>query len=212
MLVIKDKISKQEISTMSHVIFDGEITVIDNDAQLEEAINDLRQHSILGIDSETRPSFRKGNIHKVALLQVSTDDHCYLFRLNKLGLASPIIALLEDENVMKVGLSLKDDFLSLRRRTQVDPKNCLDLQNVVKNFGVKDLSLQKIYANFFGKKISKSQRLSNWEADELAESQKRYASTDAWTCLKIYELLEKLKESGDYQLQIMEQPETEVKE
>jgi ribonuclease D len=212
MIIIKDKISKQEIAAMPHVLFNGKIITIDTLEQVDDAVNDLRQHPLLGIDSETRPTFRKGEMNKVALLQISTDDDCYLFRLNKIGIPSAIVSLLEDEKIMKIGLSLKDDLLSLNRRQILHPQNWMDLQNVVKFFGIKDQSLQKIYANLFGQKISKGQRLTNWEAVDLSEGQKRYACTDAWTCLKIYRFLQQLKETNGYQVQKVIEESTETKE
>ena len=199
MKVIKDKVTKQEISTMPKVLFAGEISVIDSEEEVKSAVEDLKKHNRIGIDSETRPNFRRGVMHKVALLQVSTYDHCYLFRLNKIGMPDDLIRLLESDSIMKIGLSLKDDLRALRKRVGLKPNNWIDLQDIVKQFGIKDLSLQKIYANLFGKKISKNQRLTNWEADELTESQQKYACTDAWSCLEIYDLLKEMERTGDYE-------------
>lgn len=201
MMVIKDKVTKQEISTMPKVLFAGEISVIDSEEEVKSAVEDLKKHDRIGIDSETRPNFRRGVMHKVALLQVSTYDHCYLFRLNKIGMPDDLIGLLESESIIKVGLSLKDDLRALRKRVALKPKNWIDLQDIVKQFGIKDLSLQKIYANLFGKKISKNQRLTNWEAGELTDSQQKYACTDAWSCLKIYDLLKEMERTGDYEVE-----------
>ena len=201
MKVIKDKVTKQEISTMPKVLFAGEISVIDSEEEVKSAVEDLKKHNRIGIDSETRPNFRRGVMHKVALLQVSTYDHCYLFRLNKIGMPDDLIRLLESDSIMKIGLSLKDDLRALRKRVGLKPNNWIDLQDIVKQFGIKDLSLQKIYANLFGKKISKNQRLTNWEADELTESQQKYACTDAWSCLEIYDLLKEMERTGDYEVE-----------
>ena len=201
MKVIKDKVTKQEISTMPKVLFAGEISVIDSEEEVKSAVEDLKKNNRIGIDSETRPNFRRGVMHKVALLQVSTYDHCYLFRLNKIGMPDDLIRLLESDSIMKIGLSLKDDLRALRKRVGLKPNNWIDLQDIVKQFGIKDLSLQKIYANLFGKKISKNQRLTNWEADELTESQQKYACTDAWSCLEIYDLLKEMERTGDYEVE-----------
>ena len=111
-----------------------------------------------------------------------------------------VIRLLEDVKVPKIGLSLRDDILSLHRRADFVPGNFIDLQKHVCELGVEDLSLQKLYANFFHEKISKTVRLSNWESDVLSESQKLYAATDAWACINIYEELLRLEETGDYKL------------
>ena len=103
----------------------------------------------VGFDTETRPSFKKGQRYKVSLMQVSTDDTCFLFRLNKIGIPDSIERLLRSESTLKIGLSLRDDFGAIRKRTNIEPVNFLDLQNYVGRFGIEDASLQKIYAILF---------------------------------------------------------------
>lgn len=199
-MVIKKTIKKESIKDMPKVVFPGQIHVVKNPVDAENAVNFLKKYPLLGIDSETRPSFTKGQLYKVALLQVSTEQDCFLFRLNLTGLTLPIISLLENPQVTKIGLSLKDDFMMLHKRAPFEQQACIELQEYVRMFGIQDKSLQKIYGIIFGEKISKSQRLSNWEADNLTESQKQYAATDAWACLNIYNRLQELKNSGDYEL------------
>ena len=206
MIVIKNKISKEEINKMPKVEYQGQSFVIDTPQQADNAVKYLSQFPLLGIDSETRPSFKKGSNHKVALLQIATDDRCYLFRLCKFGMTLSLIRLLENPSITKVGLSLKDDFLMLHQRAPFEPHSIIELQEYVRIFGIKDMSLQKIYANLFGAKISKAQQLSNWEADTLTIPQREYASIDAWACLKIYRLLEELRETGDFEIQTVEEP------
>ena len=198
--VIYSKFDKQNISSLPRAVFEGRIFVINTADEAEKAVRYLLSQDILGVDTETRPSFRKGQSHEVALLQVSTHDTCFLFRLNLIGMTPSIITLLEDRKVPKIGLSLRDDMLSLHKRADFTPGNFIDLQKHVGELGVEDLSLQKLYANFFHKKISKSVRLSNWETDVLSDSQKLYAATDAWACINIYEELCRLEETGDYRL------------
>lgn len=207
-MVIKKTINKETIKQMPKVVFPGRIHVVKNPVDAENAVNFLKKHPLLGIDSETRPSFTKGHLFKVALLQVSTEKDCFLFRLNLTGLTPPIISLLENPAVTKIGLSLRDDFLMLHKRAPFEQQACIELQEYVRVFGIQDKSLQKIYGILFGEKISKSQRLTNWEADKLSESQKQYAATDAWACLNIYNRLQELKNSGDYELAPDEQEET----
>lgn len=196
MIVIQDKIDKKEIAKLPRAVFEGEIKIVDNEKDSEEAIAFLQTVNSLGIDTETKPSFKKGRVNKVALLQIATHEQCFLFRLNKIGLSKEMIELLTSKKVVKVGLSLKDDFSMLRKRTNFKEQNCIDLQNVVGEFGIEDRSLQKIYANLFQQKISKSQRLSNWEADQLTLGQQKYAALDAWACLMIYERLQELQQNG----------------
>ena len=200
MKTIFKKFDKKRITALPVVQFQGKIVVVISAGEAEKAVDYLLSQSILGVDTETRPSFKKGQIHQVALLQVSTHDTCFLFRLNYLGMAPAVVRLLEDEQVPKVGLSWHDDILQLHKRGNFKPGNFIDLQKHVGEIGVEDRSLQKLYANFFGKKISKSQQLSNWENDVLQERQKIYAATDAWACIQLYEELQRLERTRDFRL------------
>lgn len=183
-------IDKKLISEMEKDNFPGRIIIIYTEADARKAVEYLNTCSVVGVDTETRPSFRKGKVNSVALLQISTPDTCFLFRLNRIGLPDFLEDFLQND-VLKIGLSLRDDFNMLRRANNRDPRtgNWIELQDYVSHFGIQEKSLQKIYAILFGKKISKSQRLSNWEADTLTEAQQLYAATDAWATLRIYQKL-----------------------
>jgi len=198
---IRNTITKAEIASLPKVLFEGRIFVIYTEADTDKAVEYLKGQSIVGVDTETRPSFKRGTTHKVALLQIATSDTCFLFRLNKIGMPESLQDFLMGDT-LKIGLSLKDDFMMLRRRKDVHTEegNWIELQDYVKRFGIQDLSLQKIYANLFGKKISKTQRLSNWEAETLTEGQMKYAATDAWACVEIYNCLEEMERTGDYEV------------
>ena len=188
--------------------FPGKIVVIDTVAEAEKAVAYLLKQPYVGLDTETRPSFRKGRSNKVALMQVCVGDEiCFLFRLNRLGLIPPLRTLMERTKPLKIGVSLKDDILSLHRLVEgFQPGGIIELQTRVKEIGIEDMSLQKLYANFFHQKISKTQQLSNWEAKELGERQQLYAATDAWACIKIYKELNKLENNGSYELIHTPQP------
>ena len=208
--VIYNKIDKRSISNLPKVLFPGRIVVVTTENDADKAVDFLLAQPILGVDTETRPAFKKGISHKVALLQVATHDICFLFRLNYTGITASILKLLEDTTVPKIGLSLHDDIMSMHRRADFRPGNFIDLQKHVGEIGIEDLSLQKLYANFFGQKISKAQRLSNWEADILTLQQKNYAATDAWACIMLYEELQKLEDTGDYELVVKPEEEQSV--
>jgi ribonuclease D len=182
-------ITKEEIANFAVEEFQGQIDVIDNFADSNKAVHYLSRFKHLGFDTETRPSFRRGHLHTVSLVQISTFDTCFLFRLKGNGFPPPLIDLLSNPEILKIGLSLKDDFLSMSRLLKFSPQGFVDLQKIVQKHDIEELSLQKIYAILFRKKISKGQRLTNWEAKELSEAQKKYAALDAWACLKIYESL-----------------------
>ncbi len=206
---LRKTLNKDEIAEMPKELFPGRIFVVCTENEAEKAVDYLKSQRIVGVDTETRPSFKRGTAHKVALLQVSTHDTCFLFRLNRIGMPGILQDFLMGD-ILKVGLSLKDDFHSLQKRENVHPDrgNWLELQDYVTHFGIADKSLQKIYANLFGKKISKTQRLSNWEAEVLSEGQKRYAATDAWACVEIYDCLSELERTGDYEIREEEPIET----
>lgn len=186
------KISKEEISNLPAAVFEGRIIIVQTESEAQKAVEYLNKFDLLGFDTETRPSFQKGKSNKISLMQIATDDSCFLFRLNLIGIPDFLGDLLTNNKIKIIGLSLKDDFSAIRKRTKLDAVNYIELQTYVKKFGIEDNSLQKIYAILFGERISKSQRLSNWDTDILSPAQQAYASLDAWACLKIYQKLNKL--------------------
>lgn len=208
-MVIKRSISKDEIKELPKAVYEGPIHVIQSEKEADKAVAYLQKQPVLGIDSETRPSFTKGQSHKVALLQISSNECCFLFRLNMTGLTPSLIELLENPAVIKIGLSLRDDFMMLHKRASFNQQGFVELQDFVRPFGIQDKSLQKIYGILFHEKISKSQRLSNWEADVLTDAQKQYAATDAWACLNIYNRLQDLKRTGDFEIEDIADEEKE---
>lgn len=184
------EISKEEIHSLPIETFEGEIIVVDKVENVKKAVDYLQQFHLLGFDTETKPVFRKNVVNKVALLQLSTVDRCYLFRLNKIKYPSYLDNIIYNDSITKVGLSLKDDFAALKGRTSnCTPSSFIDLQDFVKIHNIEEMSLQKIYGILFKKKISKNQRLSNWEARSLTPAQQMYAAIDAWACLRIYNYL-----------------------
>ena len=174
-MIVRRSINKDELKELPKTVFPGRIHVIQSEAETEKAVAYLQSQPILGIDSETRPSFTKGQSHKVALLQISSNECCFLFRLNMTGLTQPLVDLLENPAVIKVGLSLKDDFMMLHKRAPFTQQSCIELQDYVRQFGIQDKSLQN--------------------------GQKQYAATDAWACLNIYNLLQELKRTGNYEVE-----------
>ncbi len=182
-------ITKEALAELPVVSYPGGIeavTVVDTAAKARVALRELNKYDHIGFDTETRPSFQRGHVNKVALLQLSTGEHCFLFRLNRAGIFDMVRPLLENPDIIKVGLSVHDDYNALRRRGDLNPAGFLDLQDYCRTFHIDDISLQKIFAIVFGERISKTQRLTNWEAETLNESQQIYAAIDAWACLKLY--------------------------
>ena len=183
------------------MLFPGHIEVVVGENEAKRAVRFLLKQPLLGFDTETKPSFKPGRQHQVALLQVCNGETCFLFRLNHLGLPNYLIGLLEDTKITKVALSWHDDLRALNLRKQFNAGTFIDLQDIAEDMGIQDQSLQKLYANIFGEKISKGQRLSNWEADSLTEAQKLYAATDAWACIRLYEEMMRMKAEG-YSLEV----------
>ena len=207
--IIYNKYDKRLIAALPVAQFEGRIVVILTPGETEKAVNYLLSQPLLGFDTETRPSFKRGQQHKVALLQVATDDICFLFRLHHTGLTPALVRLLEDTSVKKIGLSWHDDLIMLHKLGAFNTGDFIEIQEQIRQIGITDLSLQKIYANLFGKKISKRQQMSNWEEDILSDKQKLYAATDAWACIQIYKEVVRLKETNDYQLIIQEEDKHE---
>lgn len=153
--ILYSRYDKTKISALPRVVFGGRVIVVITEKEAEKAVDFLLTQPVLGIDTETRPSFKKGRINQVALLQVSTHEVCFLFRLNLIGMSPAVIRLLEDKTVPKIGLSLHDDLMMLGKRGDFNRGYFIDLQDKVKEIGVEDMSLQKLFANFFGQRISK---------------------------------------------------------
>ena len=186
-------ISKEKLADLPPASFPGKICIIDKLEDVIPAVEQLRKADVIGFDTETRPSFKKGQSYKMALIQLSTVETCYLFRTNIIGLPQPLIDILEDPDLLKVGVSVHDDFHGLRRFTDINPESFIDLQNFVKQFKITDNSLSRLYGILFGQRISKAQRLTNWEAAELSDAQQAYAALDAFACIRIYLFLKEGK-------------------
>jgi ribonuclease D len=185
-------ITKEQIAELEQETFEGTVHVIDQLKQVPEAVAYLATQPMLGFDTETKPAFKRGQVHKVALMQLATEQECFLFRLNRIGYPDMLEDIIGNPAIRKIGLSLRDDFAAIRKRSGQLPENFIDLQSYVDKFGIEVNSLQKIYAILFGKKISKNQRLSNWEAPVLSPAQQSYAAIDAWACLRIYNYLSRV--------------------
>lgn len=186
----KTTITKEEIDQMPPLEYpDGRLVLVDTILGAQKACAELSEGTLLGFDTETRPSFQKGISYKIALMQLSKDNVCYLFRLNILGIPKCLSDLLANDKITKVGLSLRDDFHQISKSKKIQLSGFVDIQKIVPQFGIQELSLKKIYAIVFGKKISKAQQLTNWEAPVLTDKQQMYAAIDAWACVDLYKQL-----------------------
>ncbi|WP_167618574.1 3'-5' exonuclease [Maribellus sediminis] len=185
--MFKESITNEELVEMPLKSFEGEIIVIDSIKKVRSAVKELSKHRIIGFDTETKPSFKKGVVNKVALLQLSTRNRAYLFRINLIGLPKEIVNLLSNKDIIKPGVAIRDDIKGLQEFAKFKPAGFVELQDEAKDMGIQNFSLKKLTAIACGFRISKGQQLSNWEAPELTEPQQLYAATDAWAALVIFE-------------------------
>jgi ribonuclease D len=192
--MIPFSISKEEITELPLGQFEGPIYLIDRPDQVEEAVDFLEDQRIIGFDTETKPSFHKGQSNQVSLLQLSTSSQAFLFRLNRIGFPAPLRSLLEKENLVKVGAAVHDDLKALRKLTDsFYPQSFFDLNDELKKVGFHNVGVRNLSGMVLKIRISKAEQVSNWELEKLTERQQRYAATDAWACLEIFE---QLREGG----------------
>ena len=184
-----ENLTIEEINDLPLYQFSGGIFIIDTFEKLDHYLPLLKEQKILGFDTETRPSFKKGKVNPVSLLQLTSESQAFLIRINKIGLPKEIVEVLIDNKIKKIGLAIKDDLKILKKIAGFEPTSFIDLQDFVGDFGIEAMSLKKITAIVLDKRISKSQQVTNWEREELTEAQQVYAATDAWACLKVYNKL-----------------------
>jgi len=190
--MIPFQITKEEINELPLGQFEGEIYLVNKVEDVEEVVDFLGTQAILGFDTETKPAFRKGVINPVSLLQLSTKTQAFLFRLNDIGFPNELRTLLEREHIIKVGAAVHDDLKGLSRLTDsFYPNSFFDLNDELKKIGFHNVGVRNLCGMVLKMRISKSEQVSNWEATILTEKQQRYAATDAWACLEIFQLLKK---------------------
>jgi ribonuclease D len=188
-MMFQNEITKEEVEGLELIQFEGPIHVIESDEQFLDEIERMESQALLGFDTETKPSFKKGKVHPTSLIQLATLEVSWIIRVSRIGTPGRLVKLLSNEEVLKVGLGLNDDVRRLRSDCHFEPAGFLDLQQYVEAFNIDEKGLKKLTAIVLGRRISKSQQVSNWDADLLTEAQLRYAATDAWICLRIYHAL-----------------------
>ena len=189
--MFQSEISKEEVADLDLIQYNGPIKLINTEESFLKEIPHIREQTILGFDTETRPSFKKGVVYPTALIQISALDQAWLLRVSRMGYPPELLEVLTRDDILKVGLGLNDDLRRLKADFQFEPGGFLDLQQYVAAFRIEEKGLKKLSGIVLGHRISKAQQVSNWDADLLTEAQLRYAATDAWICLKIYNRLRK---------------------
>jgi ribonuclease D len=188
-------VEKDHIQSLPLKSFEGKIYLVDNPGMFSAVKALMKSSREFGFDTETRPSFRKGKVNKVALLQLATREHAFIFRINHTGIPDFVKNILEDTKIIKIGVAIHDDLKSLKIVRPMNPDGFIDLQQYVARFNIEDKGLKKLTANILGFRISKRYQTSNWEEDALSAPQLEYAATDAWVCYEIYQRLRGLPEN-----------------
>jgi len=184
-----NNITNEDILKLETRHFNGIIHVISTPDKIPPAIDRIRDYPVIGFDTESKPSFKKGQVNKTALIQLAIPGEVFIFRISKTGLRDELTGLFEDKQILKVGVSIRDDLLRLSKLKRFTPGGFLELQSYSDAFRIESNSLKKLAAIVLGIRVSKSQRLTNWEAQDLTDEQLIYAATDAWVCLEIYNKL-----------------------
>jgi ribonuclease D len=181
-----DSISNEEITNLPKLLFTGEIAIANSPEDIEMYLPRIMSEPIAGFDTETKPSFRKGETNQIALIQLAIPNFALLIRVRQTGVTPSLISYFESEKYLKVGAAIRDDLKGLKRQRGFEPKGFIDLQAEVPKFGIASVSVRKMAAIVLQVRVSKSQQLSNWEAPVLSEPQMQYAALDAWACREIY--------------------------
>ncbi len=186
---INKRISREELEQLPLRAYSGKVSIITDAAQLNKTFKELRHHEHIGFDTETKPTFKRGEWHPVALMQIATTEKVYLIRTTHTGLNEEVLHFMEDAGIMKAGIALRDDLHELRKLKLFQPKGFLELGNMAKTIGIEQQGLKNLAGILLGFRISKNMQVSNWEAKELTEKQVIYAATDAWVCLELFKKL-----------------------
>jgi ribonuclease D len=185
----KVTISNEEINALPLGAFEGKVIVVSEERKIVHAFDEIKEHEVVGFDTETKPVFVRGQQNKVALLQVALPDKVFLIRLKQTGITPRLVEFLESDQILKAGVALRDDIKALQRLRHYNPGGFIELADMSKQAGLQVESVKKLTALLLGFRISKNAQTSNWEAEILHEKQISYAATDAWVCLQIYNKL-----------------------
>jgi ribonuclease D len=192
---LRTRITKSEINDLPLGKFEGEIILVDKEDEIIDSIKKIKLERIIGVDTETRPTFKKGDLNKTALIQIATEKKVYLFRLNKIGFSLLLADIFENPTIKKIGIAILQDMKELSDQFKpFNHNNVIDLNVLCKTLEFENIGARNLTAMLLGFRISKRQQTSNWEANELNENQLRYAATDAWVAKEIYLKLIQSKE------------------
>jgi ribonuclease D len=186
-------ISKEDINRLDLVHYAGKIQLVEDEKHFDSVFDQIHQHSFVGFDTETKPSFQKGEKNYVSLVQIAIPDHVYLLRIHKTGLKNELLSFLENENILKVGVAIRNDARELQQINHFKPAGFLELPDVTTKIGIEAKGLRSLAAIILKGRISKEAKITNWEAERLSDKQLTYAATDAWVCMQMYQRLIELE-------------------
>ena len=179
-------ISREDMAKLAIRRYEGRVCVVATPEDLEEAHSDLRSEAVVGLDTETRPAFKKGESHLPCLVQAATARAVYLFQLRRVEVFPVLAEFLSDPRTIKAGVSLRDDLRALKRVFAFAEKNMLDLGDVARRSGFEQTGVRNLAGILLGSRIPKGTKTSNWAARELSAAQITYAATDAWACRELF--------------------------
>jgi ribonuclease D len=180
------------VNPLKRINFQGKIHLVTNDDELSVHEKALQSAQALGFDTETRASFKKGEVYQVALIQLATEHEAFLIRLHGITKFSIIQSVFENHDILKVGVAIRDDLNSLQKIFKFQPKNFVELQTVAKQKGLKNMGLKGMTEEVLNATLSKKAKISNWENRILTDEQIMYAATDAWIGLKLFSEMTKV--------------------
>lgn len=183
-------ITKDEVMERPLKSFEGKIVIAADEKSIANAVSEINEHEVVGFDTESKPTFKKGQQRNISLIQVAIPNKVFLLRTMKDGMTDPIHRFLENESILKVGIGLLDDYNLLNKMRNFTPTGFEDLNDTLEDLGAHNIGARNLAAMILNIRISKSAQTSNWESEVLSEKQLKYAATDAWICLEIYNKLE----------------------
>jgi len=179
-------ISREELIELPIRRYVGSVHVVAGHADLQRAMQDILQESVVGFDTETRPAFRPGESYLPSLVQFATASAVYLLQVQQQDLSGPVREVLSSEKIIKVGVSVTDDMRNLKKLFQFDERSVVDLGKVAERNGLKQTGIRNLAGIFLGTRIPKGTKTTNWAARRLTPQQIAYAATDAWACRELY--------------------------
>jgi ribonuclease D len=180
------KITKEEINALPLKAYEGPVTLVDKDRQMAQALGQLRKEKVLGFDTESRPSFKRGQNYPASLIQLAGEDHVWLFQIQKLKDLSGLWGILARRRPIKAGVAIADDIKKLQDIRNFKPAGFVEIADLSTQAGILNTGLRSLAGLLLKMRVSKRAQVSNWARSELTEVQIQYAATDAWVSRELY--------------------------